>query len=471
MNSLSYYTGLARESIAQDKEKIDLYAEIDKHRLGQWDTPAALKALPWIKDRKFASTIPADSISAAERTFATFFPKLEVAPLSEEVEEYERVERLEQALSWHYKRMNADGKKTTHWRIVESAMRYGAVAFQTEYLPFAFKGQEKDKRIKAMLRQCSYRWPVHHPATVHARYSKYGLECVTLATVRSAKQIVEEFGKDLPGVKKMLKNIKDSDNAETLMSTYFTLYDVTDWENRVQWITDNAGSEKVNTDVDEGIELRREEHKLPFIPWVVTDNEEPLLKNAIQTGLLDNLNILQTIDFSKTVTMVANPNLIITTPDGTLSGVYISNDDPNQPLVKNPSVTVEPTRPSQIDPQLAVMLNNIRNEVHATTVAQILADANALTSTESFSAANLRYKAAVTQLSLAKDAAKRAIEQGFYQCFQWIDYAGDKPLISFREKTRNVMDKQREAGEELSIQIGDFDLELLYINVELQENS
>jgi len=169
MKKMNYYTGLMKEAIADDAGRIELYSKIDMHRTGGWQAPAALKALPWIKERKFASTKPADALDSGARTFASLMPKIAITPLSDHPGEYTRVEKLETALDWHFKRMNMNGSKTTHWRVLESAMRYCAVTMQTEYLPHTLRGQEKDKRIRAILRQSKFQWTVHHPSSVHSR--------------------------------------------------------------------------------------------------------------------------------------------------------------------------------------------------------------------------------------------------------------------------------------------------------------
>ncbi len=215
MKDISYFTGLAKEAIASDKERVTLYGEIDKHRTGAWQTPAALKELPWIKDRKFSSSKPADALDSGARTFASLMPKISITPLSDMPDEYSRVEQLETALDWHFKRMNMNGAKTTHWKILESAMRYCAVSMQTEYLPHTLRGQDKNKRTQAILRQSKFQWTVHHPASVHTRRSKNILEMAMLGVVRTAQDLKDEFGEDNEGVVKMLATLRKQD-AQTI---------------------------------------------------------------------------------------------------------------------------------------------------------------------------------------------------------------------------------------------------------------
>jgi hypothetical protein len=473
MKKLNYYAGLMKEAIASDKDRMKLYADIDMHRTGNWQTPAALKSLPWIKERKFASTKPADALDSGARTFASLMPKIAITPLSDDPREYARVEQLETALDWHFKRMNMNGSKTTHWRVLESAMRYCAVAMQTEYLPHTMKNQS-GARVKAILRQSKFQWTVYHPSTVHSRRSKNLLEMAGLAIVRSAADLVDEFGEDNPGIMMMLEKLRDGRGrpaADRLMKTPVSYYDCTNWDDRCQMFKLNGGwtlDPEPNT--KDLIELRLEEHKLPFIPWVVVDNEDPILKNAINTGLLDNQNIIRTILFSKGVGSAAESKTNIQTPDGTLDGVSIDNTNPTQPMVTRPGVTVQELRGTPIDPQLSNLLQIMEGEVSSSSVTQVLSDANALDS-RNFSTANIKYRTAVAQLALARDCASRAEELGFYQMFEWLDYAKDKPLVAFREKGKTFQGDALSAGQEITITSEDFDLEHLYVKVELQEDS
>lgn len=482
---LNYYQGLAREAIQNDKEKINLYAEIDKHRLGKWQPSKALRDLPWIGNRNFSSTQPADALDAGARTFASLMPKINITPLSEEPDEYDRVERLETALEWHYKRMNMGTRKTLHWQILESAMRYCSVKMQTEYLPHTLRGQEKNPRIKRIIEQSPVRWTVHHPSTVHDLHSKFGMESVVLASTKTAHELINEFGSENTGIVQMIQELEKEGkklSPQSLLSSYFSFYDVTTWEDRVIWIVNNSGSQLVNPEIGVGIELLCKKHKMPFIPWVCIDNEDPILKNAIATGLLDNVNTLRTIEFSKAISAAAESKMAITTPDGTLDGVTIDNENPNQPLTKRPEVQIQELRGTPIDPQLSTMLQKAQSELSATTVTQVLSDTAALDS-RNFSTTNIKYKVAQQQLSLAKDAATRAIETGFYQLFEWVDFAKDKPLIAFRESDKTIRGEMQPRGAELIVSNSDFkdgvgelinigfDTQYLYIKADLREEN
>ena len=176
--------------------------------------------------------------------------------------------------------------------------------------------------------------------------------------------------------------------TEHINEEKYTLYDYTDWDARVKWISSNGTANDVNRDAPRGIELMRKERSISFLPWVFVDNEEPILKQMVQAGLWDNVNILRTMQFSKAVDMVAHPEYWIQTPDGTLRGVSIDNTNPNQPLVTQAGVNVQQLRPPVIDPQMATLTSQAESEVFRTTVAQILASVEKYAGNQNFSVVN-----------------------------------------------------------------------------------
>ena len=472
---LEYYTGLVSE-VFEDRgvmEQIARFEKIDKMLSCVYENPKELQALPWIKDRKFVTTAPADAANAATRAFASREPILSVQPLAANDAEYARVERIETALMWEFQRMNMVGKKPVHWQVVESAMRYCKVALQTEYLPFAFKEMDKDKRLKAILRTKKYNWTIHHPGTVFAMDGPYGVyEFVVKKCQYSVKYLRDKFGEKNTGVRKMFADLEDKQDPAEILSTEVWYFDVFDWDNRIQWAS-------LSEDGDE-YEFRNEEHRLPFIPWVVVDNADPILKSVVDAELWENANAIRTITFSKAVDMAAHPELWIQTATGDLTGVHIDNTNPSQPIVTDSTADVQQLRPPQMDQQLANVQQMSQSEIFQSSVAQILASVQELGNTSTFSTANAMLQAALTQLALAQNAAERAEQMAFEQMLNWIDFT-DIPLVVYREKSKNVNGASYQNGQEIMIQkagkdipddmlgnVAEFDPEYLYLGVKLQ---
>ena len=462
---LNYYAAAAREAIQNDNARDETYGKIHEAATSFFENPKELRELPWIQDRKFVTTAPADALNAAIRVFASRLPQIEIQPLSDAPEEYDRTENLEEVMKWDFTRMNMLGKKSAHWRIVEYAMKYCAVGIETNYLPYLYQG-EKTPRIKEILRSRNFKWVVHDPTNIHVRESEDILECVVNCFVMTAQELVDKFGMDNPGILEMLSKIDDKD-PRALNTRKFSFYDYTDWDARVKWIADNSTASTINRDAPVGIELMRKERKISFLPWVFVDNQEPLLKQMVDAGLWENTNILRTMSFSKSVDMAAHPEYWIQTPDGTLRGVSIDNTNPNQPLVTSPGTNVTQLRPPMIDPQLAAMVQTAEQEVFRTTVAQILASVEKYAGTQNFSVVNAMLSAAMAQLALAQMCAERAETLAMTQNFRWIEET-DIPMVGFRPYTKSEGKKK---GQEIVIKKGDFDTDYLYLTVKLQPST
>lgn len=469
MRDLNYYAGAAREAIQNDNDRDIMYQKIHEAATSFFENPPELKALPWIQERKFVTTAPADALNAAIRTFASRMPTVEIQPLSDAPEEYDRVEQLEELMKWDFTRMNMLGMKSPHWKVVEYAMKYCAVAIETSYLPYVYAGREKDPRIKEILRTRNFKWAVHDPSNIHVRESDDILECVVNCEVLSLQQLIDRFGADHPGVSEALMKMKSKDrkDAKTLATTYFSFYDYTDWNTRAMWIADNGGATNLNREAPTGYEIMRKARKVSFLPWVFVDQKEPILKQMVEAGLWENVNILRTMQFSKTVDMTAHPEYWIQTPDGTLRGVQIDNTNPNQPIVTQPGVNINQLRPPMIDPQMMNMTQTAEQEVFRTTVAQILASVEKYAGTQNFSVVNAMLSAAVAQLSLAQMCAERAETMAMIQHFRWIEET-EIPMVGFRTITKG---EGKERGKEISIKPGDFDADYLYLSVKLNPST
>lgn len=473
---LQDYVDMVNQMLDDDKDRDAGFAEIDRAVGVEYDNPDELRSLPWIGERKFPTTAFSDAAHASTRAFATRKPKLTIYPAFEDPAEHAQVEKLETAMEWELERLNRIGKKPKHWQVVEYAMKYCAVSIQVEYLPYTLKKMPKDNpRIKHILRQSKFNWHVHHPATVHSFESVHGMEAVCKATEVTAQELVNEFGRENPGIANLLAEFDPADIASKMATVYF-YFDVTTWDRRMQWACPKSEiGQSMVASVSEFV-FRDEDHGMPFIPWVVVDNQDPIMLPAIQAGLYDNANMLNTIAFSKAIDMAAHPELWIRTLDGSLRNVSIDNTNPSQPLVTDKTTEVQQLRPPAIDPQLMAMQNEAKSEIFRSTVAQVLADIDNIGSQATFSTVNAMLEAALTQLALGQNAAERAETLAFYQMFQWIDFS-EIPLVAYRKKGDG---KEKKPGQELVIQpgytgentgIATFDLDFLYLDVRLQSTT
>lgn len=473
MPNLDYYIDMAKKVRTANKGSNDMIKEIRRMLACDYENPTELQKLEWIGERKFVSTAPADAADAATRSFAARAPNISIQPLTSSLDEYARAERIESALKWEFQRMNKRLlKQSPHWKVVKSAMQFCKVCIQVEYLPFTFK-DDKSIRAKNLLRQSKFMWHVHDADTAWPVEGPYGQEAAVKIQKYSAEYLIALHGRDNKGVRKLLADIDegDGDYGDRLKRKY-TYYDITDWKNRVQFAGENDEATYV---------FMNEEHKMPFINWVIVDNEDPILKSVVNAGLWDNANAINTIIFSKAIQLAADPSMVIATTSGDLSGVSKDESNPSQPIVTDNNTRVTELRGRQIDQQMAQIKQMADSDIFRSSVAQVLASIETIGKQSTFSTVNAMLQAALTQLYLAQDAAERAEAMAFTKMLEWIDYT-DIPYVAYRPISKSVGEKDYKKGQQILItgsnyegddqpNISVFDLDFLYLDVKLQPKS
>lgn len=420
---------IVQSLVDANRERNALYKKIDDAVNCIFNPSPELTKLPFIKNRHYALTDIADARNAGVRTFAVLLPLIEVLPNSDNDYEYERVERIEEVLSWEFKRMNRVTADTVHSRIIESAINYHAVALQTQYLPYHYKKRKNEPKIKALLRQKSFNWIVHHPGSVYVDYDRYdNVNGVAKISEYNAKQLIDIYGSDNPGVMKILERI-NAKSKDALLNSKWKVFDWTDWERRQIWAAQEGRVEKSE------FVIMDEEHGLPFIPWVVVNKGNPLWEGVIRSGMWENAQHMNIIRFAKSIEQASAPSMVIQTPDGTLKGVWIDPTNPSNPMQIPAGANVRELQRPQIDPQLEAHFNEMRASIQRSTVSQVLTDIGQY-SNAPFSTVNQIVQMALGQLAPAKQVAEDAEARAFYQMFEWIEHS-KIPLIGYRDRNRD----------------------------------
>lgn len=487
--------GVVTQMLVDDKPKTDLFGKIDEAIECIFEPDAAIQELPYIRNRHFGKTDIADARNTGVRTFATLMPDIQIAPLNDEQQEYERTEMAEQAWMWEFERMNRTGKKSIHEQIMEDAMSYHAVALQTEYLPYAFKERTKDNRIRAILGQKCFNWTRHHPGLVHSRESKYTTEAVAKVCPYNVQTLIDEFSRENPGVMKLMEKHSGA-KLDELLKTYYVLVDYSDWKHRVQFAIRQPSQNIPSVIGDSDIVFMNEPHGLNFLPWVIVDKGDPIWKSIINSGQWELSQYVAMLRFAKVIELHARATLIIRTPDGTLQRVWIDFTNPSSPIVLPlDGSDVQPLQPAPIDPGVETIYMEFNANIASSTVSQILRDTSRFANAP-FASVNQMINIAMGQLARAKNAAGDAEALAIYQGFQWISHSGI-PFTSYRHKdqdskvdgseynrrggqivispsaspTKEKFDAMSNSERALEARTVRYDLEALYISVELRSNN
>ena len=249
LRELNYYISLAKEMIANDKDRDLMIYEFRKILALQWNAPAELKAFDWWRD--FVNSAPADGMDAAVRTFSTVSPTLRIMPRLANHPSRQMADDAEDALMFHFLKANQRAERPPLEKIVDSILKLGAVGIQVQYLPYTFKNtlalpdvpenRSKLNKIARYRRQGDFVYTVHEADTVHARFSSYGMEGVLLAKVMTARELVNELGdaEDEKSAKNaIIKAVVGDAKTDELLDGYnLTFFDYTDDDNRVKWVS------------------------------------------------------------------------------------------------------------------------------------------------------------------------------------------------------------------------------------------
>lgn len=489
-----------------DRPRDELLTKIDDATGTKFEPDANIQKLPWVKQRHYALTDIADARNTGARTFDSLMPEVEIQPLNDEEMEYDRTEMAEQALEWEFQRMNRVGQKSIHSQILEDAMSYHAVALQTEYLPYKYKGVDRSNRVKAILRQRAMNWIRHHPKTVHSRFSDETLEVVAKVANYSAQALIDKFGRENPGIVKLMDSKGLGVKPIDLLRSQYTLIDFMDWDNRVIWAVP-AGMLEIGSTSTPLASLQQstgqtefvfmnKKHRMPFMNWVIVDKGNPIWESVLQSGMWDNMQYMNLIRVSKAIELSTRSTLVIQTPDGSLRNVWIDFSNPSNPIVTALDGTiVKEIAPAPVDPGLETMYQEGMAKVASSTVSHVLRDVTKF-SNAPFATVNQMIQLALGQLSRAQNTGSEAEAGGFQHFFEWIEYS-KIPYTAYSAKGRDSRankEKYHGRGEQITIRPGSaptaeefnkmndiekkmlaktvyFDLEALYINVKLQTNN
>lgn len=446
IKTLDEYEQIAREAIENDKDTTKMFKAFDDMENCKWALPTELASLPGMRPN--INTEPADAIKASTRVYASNKPVIELSPLNSFTEERARMSIIEQVLDWHFDRLNKKPKAPLY-TIVHDAIKYMRVAFQVEYYPYLFKGRKDEPRNKHILRFGDFGWRMHDPKNVHAYYDDDALDSVILCTKLTIKELINRFGRDNDGIKKLLTKLKKSETKDWKLNentTTVTFVDITDWKYRVQWCyeDDTMDSEKY--------EILREAHGLPFINWVFVTGENPILKTTYDSNAWDDANMVGSLRNRLITVAAAHPAYVTKTNSG--RGVDIDYTDGVGTVDVQTNEAVEPLVPRQLDPHLTEIYAEVGAKIRNTSGTKYLQNLDFPANTP-YASINALITASMSNLYEAKRLAESAIATGMYLNLWWISHSKEKSWAN-RTKTDTMLEENMQLGAQIGIS-GDYD--------------
>ncbi|KKL95566.1 hypothetical protein LCGC14_1853320, partial [marine sediment metagenome] len=249
---LKHYIKEADEMIKLDVPRNAMNDKMDAMDHVDWVPPEELLEIDWW--RATPSKDPHDALRTGTNVLSAQKEAITLLPLAANVETKQTANDNERVLAWIMAQVNRRRQGTVQKSVVKSALKFdevcGLVIDVDEQIKNKKVIEADTKRLEASKRFGRFAVEIYHPNNVHVQYSNLMPEVVLLHQERPAKEVVDEWG-NLAGEK--LK--KAAKNDEKVKYYYWQ-----DYEDTVVWTTDKSGGDEE--------EIVREEHKLPFLPWV-----------------------------------------------------------------------------------------------------------------------------------------------------------------------------------------------------------
>ncbi|MHA2264646.1 MAG: hypothetical protein ACXAEN_19815 [Candidatus Thorarchaeota archaeon] len=452
---LEHYIEQAEKMIKADENKNRANNKIDDMDHVYWDPQEELRNIDWF--RAVPSTDPHDAITAGVRVLSALEEDVTLQPLAANVETKKSANEREKILKWAMDEANQRRQGTVQRSVVRSALKYDEVAAQVIDLDYQIKNKEgfgaDTKREKAARRYGRYVVNTYHPNDVHVEHSNLMPEAVLLAQVRTAKDVMREWGKAASKLKKA------ADNDESV-----ELFDYMDYDVHVVWTQNKQGGDEV--------EIMREEHNLPFLPWVARvggdimerkqeHRRRPLLYPIVNSGMWETQNIVKSIRVSEVIRNFGYPQTKEEGPmpiDGRSTEIN-TGTDAGLTVDVTPGNTLTALPQPQMDPALREVDDMIQSATSKSTVANILQGGDVAPGT-AFATLNLATQTAVGALKPGKELAEHALADIYELFLLWAHYT-KSDIIGYGKG-------KEDKGQQYTIKWSEIDPEKIYLSVDLK---
>ena len=423
---------IAIDMIAEDRDRNEVFDKIDKRIHCDWLLPEEWRTdeeMSWVKP--IISAEPLNAITIATRILGTNEPQLVIHPLYSNAESIALTNTWEKVLMWHYRRANLRRKSSITRELVHSALRYDMIAATVFDLAHLSLDSKRKKRANLNGR---FSVPVYIPANVHALFSDYMLERVLLCENKKAHEVVSFYGE---GAKKLRDKItKDDGTIDTTINVVHYDY----WDDTYRFVWDEVeGGEKIRVKMDD-------EHKLPFIPWIVASGGseleseskfqmEPLLFNDVRSNEWETQNLFGSLMYSLAAFRSAAPVDVSKTIQG--EGVDVSYKEAGGQVQLKTGQEYQRLAPPQFDPTIKEMYDRLASGISKGSGTRVLQIADIPQGT-AYATYNAVVQSGLNAIDNYKSLAERALADVFQIMLNWVKYTGE-PLYAYQDNKKMPM--------------------------------
>ena len=454
MAKLDYYQDLADDlyDAPNNEDKRSDWEAIDKVKNVKVDVPASVaERYPGIKA---ASSVPRDIADGDVTFLSARLPIIKVVPMRHDSYAKEQAEIQETVYDWHYALANMRGPRPFQMEITEDAVYYSRIAFRTEYIPWEAKRRKgkgklySSEQIKDLRLHGDFRLIRYNPRCVYEEWGASNLKTVLETSVVSYRDLINEYGETPPIMAAIKKEFGEKDPAVSeLRSHYVSKRDMYDTEKRVILFTNNGTNTAFQTGGDKAYELVFADHKLPFIPWVVEDFENPLMLGLIRSGEYDRNATLRVIALGEWI-RIAQRTENITTPNPKNPDIEY-DDEGNRIMGMNTSVEPAPTM--AVDQGWMVLSNQSESAMRGTMKGDALINVQSMMGGKNpYSSINAAQNSTIAQLAPIISLVERGLSKGIHQFCKWIAHSGE-PLIGNRRNEKSAAYENKMQGARMMV--------------------
>lgn len=421
-NIKDYLAPMAQEMIKNDKSRNDLLNKIDDMVECRWSLPDEIKDVKEM--REIVSTDPQSVIITGGRTLATIEAQVFLQPLNSNIVTKNVANWHEMNLLWQLRRANERARRDIVGDIIESALRYDAIATFTVPVKWQLKGTGRAGDTDGFMVL------VENYKDVHPRFSPLGLESVLHVKVMTAQEAVQFWGDK---VKKLANKIKGEEKE-----LYVCAFEWWGEDHRATWLSEAVDHPTAVEATSVEYIVHNEDPKLPFNPWSIEEGGSslgtsaayqirPLLAPIAHTNAWETQNLALTLAFSEAIAYSAAPRGIVTSyaPDS----VTIDYGEFHQPVRLMPTDKYEKLDPPAIDQNLLHIYDRENARIDKLTGIKNLANLDPPSGT-AFATVNAVIKAATSALDPAKKLAEAGLGGIFKKMILWTAHTKD-PMVGF----------------------------------------
>ena len=143
LKTVNYFTGMINELLENDKQRNKMFEGIDKMVHNDWRFADTFKEA--VEDiYEVVDTTPSDAITSGAIALSGTVPKWQVIPHNDNQAEYQRVEKLEEVIRWHFRKSDRRGIGTIMYDMAISSLRYNMICTRVDDLKYILpKDQSK----------------------------------------------------------------------------------------------------------------------------------------------------------------------------------------------------------------------------------------------------------------------------------------------------------------------------------------